>query len=193
MRSGCTGQAMRDILQDEREKYERMWDISRYRSYSPGEKALPTAVRYLKTGSTVADFGCGTGRAAQSLQNAGYHVTAIDFAGNCLDGKVDVPFHRACLWELPPDMLFDYGYCTDVMEHIPTSKVNATLKCLHGATRFGCFFQIATFKDRFGDLIGERLHLTVQSADTWGNSLSKFWPHVEMISGKRDAQFWVSH
>ena len=177
----------------EQTKYERMWDIPAYRTYSPGEKALPSMLSLMKEGSSIGDFGCGTGRASQMLRAHGFMVTAIDFASNCLDPNVNVPFHQACLWELPDDMLFDFGYCTDVMEHIPTGKVSATLKAIAGATRYGCFFQIATFKDRFGDEIGERLHLSVYSADVWESALQKHWPKVRLINGGREARFWVSH
>lgn len=184
---------MDDVAQSEQAKYERMWEVSQYRSYSPGEKTLPAIEGLMKEGSSVADFGCGTGRAAQRLRSRGFDVTGIDFAQNCLDKDVDIAFKQACLWDLPSDMLFDYGFCTDVMEHIPPNKVNATLKCIHGATRAGTFFQIATFKDRFGEQIGERLHLSVQPAEVWESVLKKFWPQVTMISGGRDARFWVSH
>lgn len=185
--------AMDEIAQKEQSKYQRMWDIPQYRSYSPGEKALPSMLGLMKAGSSVADFGCGTGRAAQLLRAKGFMVTGIDFAENCLDANVDIDFKQACLWDLPSDMLFDFGYCTDVMEHIPPAKVNATLKCIAGATRFGTFFQISTFKDRFGDKIGERLHLSIQSAEVWESALMKYWPHVRLMSGGRNARFWVSH
>jgi len=184
---------MDDVAQKEQAKYERMWEVSQYRSYRPGEKALPALMGLLKKGSSIADFGCGTGRAAQRLRSNGFKVTGIDFAENCLDDGVDIEFKQACLWDLPSDLFFDFGYCTDVMEHIPPRKVNATLKCIANATRFGTFFQIATFKDRFGDKIGERLHLSVQPAEVWESVLLKFWPRVKTLSGGRDARFWVSH
>lgn len=184
---------MDDVTQAERSKYERMWDLDDYRTYSPGEKALPVMLSVLKEGVTLGDFGCGTGRAAQSLQARGFDVMGIDFAANCLDPDVSIPFEQHCLWELPSDMLFDVGYCTDVMEHIPPRKVHATLKCISGATWLGCFFQIATFKDKFGGKIGEPLHLSVQPAEVWESVLMKHWPHVRMLRGGRDARFWVSH
>jgi len=170
-----------------------MWGIPGYRSHSPGEKALPAMLGLLRPGSSIADFGCGTGRAAQRLKAHGFAVTGIDFADNCLDPGVDILFMKCCLWEIPSDALFDFGYCTDVMEHIPPSKVHATLKRIADSTRYGCFFQIATFKDRFGDQIGERLHLSVQSAQTWAEALHKHWPHVQILNAGRDARFWVTH
>lgn len=184
---------MTDVEAYERGKYERMWAIPAYRNYSPGEKALPALLSMLQTGSSIADFGCGTGRASRLLRSHGFMVTAIDFAENCLDENVDVPFIRACLWDLPGDLIFDFGYCTDVMEHIPPSKVHATLKCIADSTRYSTFFQIATFTDRFGDEIGERLHLSVQPPSVWESALMKHWPHVQMLHGGRNARFWVSH
>lgn len=184
---------MDDVALKEKAKYERMWAVDGYRKYSPGVKSLPPMLSLMKTGASVADFGCGTGRASQMLRSHGFMVTGIDLADNCLDPDVDIDFRKACLWDLPDDMLFDFGYCTDVMEHIPPRKVHATLKCLANATRYGCFFQIATYKDRFGDQIGERLHLSIESADVWYSALLKHWPKVRVLNKHRDARFWVEH
>jgi 2-polyprenyl-3-methyl-5-hydroxy-6-metoxy-1,4-benzoquinol methylase len=184
---------MEDLFHEERSKYRRIWGFPEYRKHSPGEAALNEALPFLSKGKTLVDLGCGTGRAAQSLQSKGFEVTGIDFAGNCLDENVDIHFIESCLWDLPKSLIFDVGYCTDVMEHIPKRKVHAVLRGIFDSTFYGCFFQIATFEDRFGSKIGEPLHLSVEPAERWAEALEKHWPYVKMLQGGRNARFWVEH
>lgn len=171
---------MIDTLQQERAKYESIWQHSDYRKSAPGERCVPEAIRRLRMGAgdTVIDFGCGTGRPALALQKAGMNVTAVDFAENCLDAGVSVPFRQACLWDLPDDLVATFGFCTDVMEHIPTDRVDDVLENIAHATTGGAYFQIATRPDRMGRLIGETLHLTVREADWWADKLRRHWTNV---------------
>lgn len=178
---------MDDITERERNKYERMWDVAAYRKYAPGEAIAARAFRELdmKPGDTLADFGCGTGRPAAAMQRMGATVVGIDHAANCLDPNVNINFLKCNLWDLPPDLTADYGFCTDVMEHIPTEKVNEVLAGIRRVVQRKVFFQIATFEDGMGKHIGETLHLTVKGPDWWRDTLSSHW-QVVTISGSRN-------
>lgn len=167
------------LEQQEREKYLKCWNLDKYRDYSPGEHLVERAVTDLGMTSfeTVIDFGCGTGRPAKKFQDLEFQVLGVDFAPNCLE--TDVPFIDACLWELP-EIAADWGFCTDVMEHIPTEMVPKVLEEIWASTKKGAFFQIALTKDSFGDRIGERLHLTVKPTDWWIDRLSSHWGHVKV-------------
>lgn len=138
----------------ERAKYEKVWEFDQYRLTAPGEEAVDAFLEAVRppAGTTVLDLGCGTGRPAARLAAEGLDVTGVDFATNCLDPRLraHVRLVLACLWGLPPGLEGDWGFCTDVMEHIPPEKVRDTLTCIAGATRLGCFFQIATKPDRLG-------------------------------------------
>ncbi len=172
----------------EREKYERMWGVPAYRNFSPGEKLVSDAIRELdiQSGDSVIDFGCGTGRPAMQFQSAGVHVTAVDHVTNCLDENVidRVNFVQSNLWQLPPDLKADFGFCTDVMEHIPTNRVHDVLSEIKRTTRAGVFFQIATFPDGMGRRIGETLHLTVRPPQWWEDTLRKHWTAVTIRGQK---------
>lgn len=178
----------------ERAKYEAMWALDVYRKDAPGEGMVAEAIRELGLlpGDTVIDFGCGTGRASARLQSLGLQMKAIDFAANCLDVDVDVDFVHACLWELP-DMQADWGYCTDVMEHIPSEKVQTVIEGIATRCRKGAFFNIATRPDSLGSRIGQKLHMTVMDAENWAILLRAYFEQVTFQAREGEATFICFH
>ena len=177
------------MRQTEQAKYEKVWTHDRYRQNAPGEKRVAHAIKALgmPIGSSVIDFGCGTGRPAFALQKLGFTVIAVDHAANCLDTQVKgmLNFCQHCLWELPDDLTAEYGFCTDVMEHIPPDYVELTLASIRKAVG-AVYFQISTRPDGLGKpLIGEPLHLTVQNKDWWEEQLRLHWVDVD-LTGDRD-------
>lgn len=181
-----------EIRAREADKYARMWQVDAYRKHSPGVKALPAFRAWLgdPAGRQVIDFGCGTGRAALALQAQGARVLGVDLLAEALDHDAlyKLPFIEACLWDLPPDLSCELGYCTDVMEHIPTEKVDAVFAGIARVCREACFFQIATFPDGFGRRIGETLHETVKPCTWWEGQAQKHFGKVYVAGTKRDVQ-----
>lgn len=165
-------------------KYTKIWRIKQYRTKSFGDELVQCAISQfdLKPPSSVIDFGCGTGRATAKFKALGYDVLGIDFAPNCLDEGIDIPFRVANLWQLPSDVRADFGYCCDVMEHIPPDKVDAVLASIRKATEVA-FFNISFREDQFGALIGETLHLSVHQPEWWLEKLKEHWGHVEYLDG----------
>ena len=159
----------------EREKYDKMWTlVPNYRHTSPGEKLVPKFLEWLghwQPGDTVIDAGCGTGRASVALQDAGLFPLLVDISDHCLDPKVrelGLPFARCSLWEMRDiDIVADWIYCCDVLEHIPPEKVGPSLAAIGDCCRKGAFLQIAMFHEQFGNEIKERLHLTVENEKFW--------------------------
>lgn len=164
-------------------KYGKLWDIDEYRKSAPGEAFAPMFLKEAKPqiGAAVIDFGCGTGRGAHYLANAGLNVTMLDFVTNCLDadvkercerdwnGTCKLKFVKADL-EQPINLVAEYGYCTDVMEHIPGPRVDKVLKHILDAAQH-VFFAICTDEDQMGELIDETLHLSVHDYGWWLNRL----------------------
>lgn len=167
----------------ERAKYERMWQFSEYRTIAPGEgvAAMFLAQARPKAGSEVIDFGAGTGRGALMLAlMGGLKVRMLDFAENCLDEDV-----RAALTTQSHALSFtlhdlnrpvkdsaQYGFCTDVMEHIPPQDVDRVLRNILRAAQH-VFFQISCEDDNCGKLIGEQLHLSVHPYAWWLKKLQE--------------------
>lgn len=125
----------------------------------------------------MIDFGCGTGRAGLIIHQTN-PVILVDFVDNCRDAEAQVlPFIQ---WDLtqPLPLHAPYGFCTDVLEHIPTKDVETVIRnILDSATRV--FFQISTVNDVMGDLIGEPLHLTVKPHNWWRTVFLKVGAKIE--------------
>jgi SAM-dependent methyltransferase len=161
----------------EREKYEKLWTNKDYRAVSPGECLAVTFLEQARPekDAEVIDFGCGTGRGALALAAFGaLRVKMVDFTANCLDEDVAaacvsqptrISFKQHDLSK-PLDDAAAYGYCCDVMEHIPTADVPKVLANILGAAHH-VFFGISTVPDLMGKTIGEDLHLTVKPIAWW--------------------------
>lgn len=165
-------------------RYRKMWEFDTYRVVSPGEE---TALKFLNIAkppkdAECIDFGCGTGRGAIALAVFGaMKVTLLDFADNCLDPDVAdacnaqagrLNFKVADLTEQIPTTAI-YGFCCDVMEHIPSEDVQKVLTNILAVAQH-VFFGISTAHDKHGPaLIGEPLHLTVQRGAWWASEIVK--------------------
>lgn len=171
-----------DVADRERVKYETMWAQPAYRERSPGMRMAEQAHQQLRCrpGATLCDWGAGTGRASAWFAAQGLDVTAVDIAANAVT-EFDGPVVVANLWDLPAELgAFDFGFCCDVMEHIPPEHVEATLRGIAQRTRRACYFQIALFKCHMGEAHGLHLHLTVKSANWWRAALERQFMYVDM-------------
>jgi len=173
----------------EKAKYMSMWEQPAYRKSAPGESHAEIALNLFETG-TLIDFGCGTGRGAKIFQDHGYEVTGVDFSPNGLE--TEIPFVDACLWDLP-DLKAEYGFCTDVMEHIPSEKVEEVLKGISRCCE-KAYFNISIVDDSLGSLIGKKLHMTLMSPEGWRDLLSKHFKSVAILNvTKSDVSLLCSH
>lgn len=169
-----------NLTEQEKTKYEQVWSHDAYRKFSPGVFAIEQLpVRQFFNGcSTVLDVGCGSGKAAKRLIQMGYRVAGFDIATNCLDNDlVDVGFklYQGCVWEDLDKVPKHHAlFCTDLMEHIPTDKVQDSLIAMRQVCEHGVFFGIAMFSDGFGPkLLGTPLHLTVRPSNWWLSEIEK--------------------
>lgn len=178
----------------EQEKYRAMWGTKDYRIVSPGEQIAETFVKVCGVNSShsVVDVGCGTGRGGRKIHElTGCRVELIDFAENCLDDDIDLPFAIADL-KHPIPTAAHFAYCTDVMEHIPPENVEAVLNNILGCAP-KAFFQISLVPDDMGSEIGHPLHLTVRPYEWWADQFHLLGCSIKWSENRGDtALFHVS-
>jgi len=157
-------------MNPEREKYQKLWgQHAVYRRIAPGERFAEHFLKLAKPTrrQTVYDFGCGTGRGAALIAEH-CRVVGFDFTDNSRDTSVLDAFEfRQHDLTRPVDLpRADFGYCTDVLEHIPTEDVATVLRNIFEASK-AVYLNISTVEDHCGALIGEALHLTVRPLNWW--------------------------
>jgi len=150
------------------EKYHLIWEFDEYKQVSPGEKIAQFYVDNFKPEGKVIDFGCGTGKGSIQLKKHGLEPVLIDFAPNGrIKEALDFQFFECDLTKKIP-IQGKYGFCTDVMEHIPTEDVPKVIGNIMESAE-EVFFQISLLDDMWGDLIKVNLHLTVKPHDWWAS------------------------
>jgi len=175
--------SMDNLAAVEREKYVAVWQRQEYRKVSPGmlecERAF-TICRMMSS-QTLIDFGAGPARATKWFEEKGLDAIAVDFAPNARE--TDVPFVEACLWDMPEALPpADYGYCCDVMEHIPGHKVDDVLGGISARVKRAAYFRIATRPDRMGPkLLKVPLHLTVRDGEWWRRKVEAHFALVDVV------------
>ena len=191
-----TSQIVSQQDQDEARKYRNIWTFDNYRKHSPGATYvfdfLYAAALRIQLGDRIVDLGCGTGRASEEFARLGFRVTAVDFADNAFEGGRGVDFVLGNLWSLPEGVEGDWGYCCDVMEHLPPERVSQALAGFAKRMTKGCFFSICFVPDESGLAIGETLHLTVRPKEWWLARLGEYFTTVEFIpieGSERDGLF----
>lgn len=192
---------MNAVIEAQRTLYDSVWTTStEYGQNSPGENNiamfLSMAGDRLVPGQLVLDAGTGSGKGALALAKAGFRVAMCDLtdSGLCDEAKAIGPCWLVSLWhDLRPVVYldrvarqdeserarFDWVYCCDVLEHIPTEYTMLTITRLLEVTRLGVFLAISLVPDNFGVWVGESLHRTVQPFTWWRDRLGDLGELVE--------------
>lgn len=169
-----------DSYESEKEKYDTMHRVPGY-SPGPGIAHVRTARRYMNPGDSVIDFGCGTGDAAQAFLDSGHDIQAVDISDQGLRHTLRDRFYQTSLIDLPELLRpAKWGFCCDVLEHLPTEWVDRSLLEMSRKVE-NCFFSICGKTDSWGERIGKVLHLTVKPVEWWGGRLRGYWTDVNLI------------
>ena len=176
-----------EVVMTEYEKYKKMWEMKEYREMSPGELCAELFVSVVNPEDhhRIIDYGCGTGRGSLKLrQLTSCEIVQVDFAENCRDGNSKDFIFIQCDMTKEIPVTGNYGFCTDVMEHIETDKVENVIRNIVNSSP-EVFFQISTIPDEMGALIGQPLHLTVRPHEWWKETFNKLGYEVA-YEEKRD-------
>ncbi len=168
------------VLEHERSKYEKAWSMPGYLKTSPGASNVEMFKDMVdpQPGDSVIDLGCGAGAGGKALtERFDLNVTYCDFVK--VDGVPD-PFIEQTLWAPLPtrNPPWKYGYCCDVMEHIPPEYTMLVVRNIMDACETA-FFSISFMPDNFGKFVGEPLHLTIMAYSWWRDQLAQMGELVE--------------
>ena len=170
---------------NEQEKYETMWDMcprygKEWTRIKHGGTVKNAFLKHAKKRSaSVMDFGVGNGTSLEWLESHGYDAKGIDIATN------STTHPKATFGDLrDPDLtlpISDYGFCIDVMEHIPTDDVDVVLGNIAKHVRTGVIFLIARDEDKDGPPLDLVLHLTREDRNWWDKKLLQHFSAIELI------------
>lgn len=158
------------ITNAEREKYAEIWEYEEYSRVSPGVYYSDLFFRMVKptAGQSVLDVGAGGGAASRVLKDRGLSVKGFDITDVGWKHP-DIQLMLGCIWrDLPVGSSppFDYAYCCDVMEHLPTEFTALSASEIIRTCGLA-FFSIAFHQEHYGYLVGKPLHLTVKKFEWW--------------------------
>lgn len=136
-------------ISDECQAFMELWRDDKYRWTSRDTLMLPAfydAIGEYRDGERVIDWGCGAGRASIGLWNAGYSVTLVDFAPNCLDEHVREKLCESLAFvdhdiTKPKIIKAEHGFCVDLLQHISEEQIDNALKTMFESCR-NMFFVI---------------------------------------------------
>ena len=165
---------IQDGNRQERDKYAEIWTtVPEYRNISPGKQNVERFMKVMqpRPESTIIDLGSGTCLAGLEFERLGFRSWYLDITSAAKPDEVENKrFIESPLWgnwRFPHSGKgWDYGFCCDVLEHIPTEY---TMLCLDRIIK-NCtlsWLQIALVEDGMGGAIGETLHMTVRPFDWW--------------------------
>jgi SAM-dependent methyltransferase len=189
------------LLQTEADTYRDLWSAAgTYGDSSPGEQVLPIFLSCIgsQRHGHILDAGTGSGKGAVALTKAGFRVTCCDHTEPVLIEEAKaLPFKVANLthslkW-LAPSGSFDWTYCCDVLEHIPTQFTMLACEQMLRVSRRGLFLSVSLVPDVNGVWVGRPLHLTVQPFTWWKDSLAELGRVADARDLITSATFYVEH
>ncbi len=151
------------VAELEKKKYDDCW-TSNYKRSRCAEPLINLVLKTMKKDDRVLDIGCGDCTTLLGLRKAGVDCMGVDIT---LKGapKNAYGIFEAPVWDMPfDDGQFDYTVSTDVLEHVPTDKMQATIKEILRVTRRKTFHVVALFD---GIRNGVILHMTVKPMTWW--------------------------
>ena len=173
------------IEDEERRKYEEIYSVGYNHHAGLKDEIVAFLERYTPEFETAIDLGCGNGKYAHFLQEKhGKMVLGVDIVEHLK--FPNVRFLNKFAWDL--DVAADFLYAIDLLEHVPETKVEATLRAIAGHARL-FFADVSTLKDKLGDKIGKRLHLTLRPPNWWVGRLAEVFEDVKVLGMQPDGFF----
>jgi SAM-dependent methyltransferase len=165
-------------------EFNEIWQNGKYRLGSTCQRLVPFLLQYIPEGSTINDYGSGTGRAEVELKKHDYRINMVDFAESALENEARalignrLTYTISPLESLPADFpVADWGICINVLMLVEPVKLDA----INREMRRTCRNLIIEVYDWPDVRLGVDRTLTKQSAEWWAELMRQYWPHVESV------------
>lgn len=165
--------------------FNEVWEKGNYRRGSTAQRLVPFLCQQIPPGSTINDYGSGTGRAEIELLQQGYSVNMVDFAEVALEDQTRMligarlTYTVAPLEDLPVDFpVAEWGICINVLMTVDPEKLDKIMSEM----RRTCHNLIIEVYDRPDVRLGKDLTTVKGNAAFWRNEMAKYWDHVETVS-----------
>ena len=176
-----------NLARQEYLKYREIYNHTTYEAMpGPPREVKDFLSRYkLSPGDVIIDFGSGPGYASNYFHKEGLRVIAIDIAPNAMRDEFlgKFPLIVSAFWDLPAKLNAKWGYCTDVMEHIPPARIDEVLGIMSSSASNSMFFNISLRPDGCGAVFNKVRHLSVYPREWWEAKLLQFWQRCEFVRG----------
>jgi len=164
--------------------FNEIWEKGEYRRGSTAQRLIPFLCRYIPVGSTINDYGRGTGRAEIELLKAGYSINMVDFASVALEEETrtligkNLTYTVAPLEDLPADFpVADWGICINVLMTVDPEKLDKIM----AEMRRTCHNLIIEVYERPDVRLGKDLTTVKGNATFWLTEMTKHWNNVEAL------------
>lgn len=167
------------------EIFDDVWQNGHYREGSCSLRMIPEMIKCIPPGSTINDYGSGTGRADVKLFELGYRVNMVDFSALALEDEaralVDcdrLTYTIADLAHLPEDFpVADWGICVGVLMTVDPEELDAICREIRRTCRN---LWVETYDTP--DVRRGRDFTTIhRDGKWWAETLGRYWPHVEAV------------
>jgi hypothetical protein len=190
---------MTNITEQWKTRFEQIWhpnDQAKYRLGSAGQRYAKQFLANVPFGSSINEYGSGTGRAVVEIvkQRPDVGVNMIDIADNALEPEAraligrGVTYTIADLSALPADFpVADWGYCVGVLMLVAPESLDDILYEIRTSCR-NLFAEVYNLSDV---RLGIELTTIKQDWPWWADKLREHWPNVEFIQSREHKQRFV--
>jgi SAM-dependent methyltransferase len=177
------------------DQFNDVWQTGRYRLGSTALRLLPFLRAQIPIGSTVNDYGSGTGRAEKGLLEFCSRVNMVDFAPVALESDARLLIGKGLTYvvspleTLPKDFpVADWGICINVLMTVEPNRLHDIL----AEMRRTCRNLIVEVYDWPDVRLGIDLTLIKGDAAFWAEQLRKHWPSVESLNSPEHSRRYIT-
>jgi len=161
-------------FQDEDRKYSILWS-SNYSS-AKWKKLAKKLVQNEKRGKLI-DLGFGNGESLNYFLKKGFDTYGVEISCLCVDNAIKKGFnvYHGSLDNLNfyPDSYFEFGFCNDVIEHLPEELIIDSLREIKRICSKKLYLSVCPTLSHHLSAKGENLHLTVKPKEWWESQFNE--------------------